>query len=174
MIIVTAIPNSQCIIILGGIVIQIVIPICLSDRVSVCRIEKVATVKFNLLTPFIWIVNTQWIDFRNTTLIANHKIGHITTTTMTSSTTIIYRTDYTQNIIDSKVLLIDIVGHTDNRESSLIIEDIQARSDIVFVIKSILSRELSEHPVIHSTTGYQINCLVSFTIIDTTKFRLVT
>ena len=107
-------------------------------------------------------------------MIAHHKIGHIPTTTMTSSTTIIYSTDYAQNIINSKVLLIDIVGHADNREASLIVEDIQARSDIVFIIKPILRRKLSEHPVIHSTTGYQINCLVSFTIIDTTKFRLVT
>lgn len=143
-------------------------------------VEEVAALESHLIpaAPGIRIIDAHCIYRSHAVLVTNHILSHATAETTASASGI---TGNTQNILERKVLLIDVVKKTDQRQTAGAAEKIDVAADHILVfgfgfrigIVTVPGICLTEYALTHIFACDDVDRLIAFAVVHTRKLGLV-
>ena len=134
------------------------------------RVERITALDFQLVPPLVRIVDAEHFDGRNAALIADHKgIPAASAGSATSAA----GTEHTQQVVGSEVLLIDVVGHAEQREPPVVLEQVDTRADVIQFVESVTSVKTTEFGMVEPALRDDIDRFVSLAVVDAAECGLV-
>ena len=145
-------------------------------------VEEVAALESHLIpaAPGIRIIDTHCIYRSHAVLVTNHILSHATAeATAAMSSAGIARN--TQNILERKVLLIDVVKKTDQRQTAGAAKKIDVAADHILVfgfgfrvgVVTVTGICLTEYALTHIFACDDVDRLITFAVVHTRKLGLV-
>ena len=103
---------------------------------------------------------------RHPALITDH---HSAGTTSTSSA----GANHPHQVIDTEILLVNVVCHSQQGQTTILLKEVQARTDVIQVIESVTGIKTAKLSMINPSVCHHIDRLVALAIVDSTELGLI-